>query len=208
MDEELDLFNKLEAFLNREEVIAASLLPQTSIPYGLAETAVGVRNRSPLQIGSGIIGLIPFLGQIKKAQKLKRFKTAMGSMYDVTPTGTTIRNKARRKAHGDDFGMKPESAETFYVDTDNMNRLGVIQTSGPRKRIVQTNYDQYGVEYLDGPNAGRIDPNSLADVIREPRVGYMPVELSVSPSRHKGPVLPNQGSSGVHFGNKIIDIFD
>ena len=132
----------------------------------------------------------------------------MGSMYDVTPTGTTIRNKARRKAHGDDFGMKPESAETFYVDTDNMNRLGVIQTSGPRKRIVQTNYDQYGVEYLDGPNAGRIDPNSLADVIREPRVGYMPVELSVSPSRHKGPVLPNQGSSGVHFGNKIIDIFD
>lgn len=209
MDEELDLFEKLEAFLNRKEAIAASLLPQASIPYGLAETAVGVRNISPSQIGSGLVGLIPLLGQIKKAEKLRRFKTAMGSMYDVTPTGTTIRNKARRPAHGDDFGMKPESAETFYVDDTNLHRLGEIQARGEPTRIVQVAPDQYAVQFLEPSRyAGKVSERTVADVIREPRVGLYPVELFASPARVKDRVLPRQGSSGVHFGNQIIEILD
>ena len=98
MDEEPDLFDKLEAFLNTEEAIAASFVPQAAVPYGLAEAAVGVRNRSPLQFGSGLLGLIPLVGQIKKAQKLKRFKTAMGSMYDVQEPRYGIRLVARPMA--------------------------------------------------------------------------------------------------------------
>ena len=209
MDEEPDLFDKLEAFLNTEEAIAASFVPPAAVPYGLAAAAVGVRNRSPLQFGSGLLGLIPLVGQIKKAQKLKRFKTAMGSMYDVTPTGTTIRNKARRKAHGDDFGMKPESKETIYVDDANLNRLGEIQARGEPTRIVQVAPDQYAVQFLEPSRyAGKVSERTVADVIREPRVGLHPVELFASPARVRDPVLPRQGSSGVHFGNKIIEILD
>ena len=220
VERERDIFDRIEDFLSSKEGVALSLTPQASIPVGLAETAVGVHKRSLPQTGLGLLSLIPFVGSTRKAAALKKasdvaqeaahrnrsFQTAMGSTYEITPTGTTIRNKARRQAHGDDYGIQPESMETFYVDPYNLDRLAVIQARGPRTRIVQIGPDWYGVQFLEGPYAGKVSQHSTAIVTREPKVGLTPVELFASPARVRDPVLPRQGSSGVHFGNTITKV--
>ena len=220
VERERNIFDRIEDFLRSEEGVALSFAPQASIPVGLAETAVGVHKRSLPQTGLGLLSLIPVVGSTRKAAALKKasdaaqeaahrnrsFQTAMGSTYEITPTGTTIRNKASRQAHGDDYGMQPESAETFYVDPYNRDRLAEIQARGGRTRIVQIGPDWYGVQFLEGPYAGKVSQHSTAVVTREPAIGLTPVELFANPARVRDPVLPRQGSSGVHFGSTITKV--
>ena len=63
---ERDIFDRVEDFLGSKEGIALSFAPQASIPVGLTETTIGLRNRSIPQTGLGILGLIPVFGGLAK----------------------------------------------------------------------------------------------------------------------------------------------
>ena len=66
VERERDIFDRVEDFLGSKKGIALSLAPQASIPVGLAETTIGLRNRSIPQTGLGILGLIPVFGGLAK----------------------------------------------------------------------------------------------------------------------------------------------
>jgi hypothetical protein len=120
------------------------------------------------------------------------FTTAKGSSYVVNEDGTTTRNKAFRAEHGPaEQGLMPKSQTTFYVDDAGLNALGEFQTLGTgKKRLVQLPDGRYGMQYEEGPSAGKIEGRTVSNVSSTPQIGMYPVELW-------------EDGSVVHFGNKI-----
>lgn len=122
------------------------------------------------------------------------FRTSRGSTYQVHEDGTTTRNKAYRAEHGaDQQGPQPRSHSTFYVSNDDADVLGLFQTKGPRKALVRLPDGRWGVKYLDGKDAGKIERRSVVSVQTKPAAGLTPVEVW------------NDGTR-VHFGNPITDV--
>jgi hypothetical protein len=121
------------------------------------------------------------------------FQTAKGSIYVVHANHTTTRTKAKRPEHGEDHGLMPTSDLTFYVTYNNVLRLSEIQTRSPYERRILVAGNQAAVQYLTGPNTGKCERRTLADIQFEPAVDLYPVELW-----NDGEVL--------HFGNKIVNI--
>lgn len=121
------------------------------------------------------------------------FKTEKGSTYEVNKNGTTTRNKAARPEHPGDEGLKPTSQYTVYVDDAGLNNLGEFQAQGSKKRLVRISDGTVGIQYLEGPNAGKIGRRTVTSPKSSPSIGLYPVEVW------------NDGSS-VHFGNKITEM--
>jgi hypothetical protein len=120
------------------------------------------------------------------------FTTAKGSTYKVTPLGSTIRDKAARPEHPGDQGIYPESEMTFYVTSDDADKLGEVQVKGSTKGI-EVRGNMAAVKYLDGPHAGKFERRTLVKIQRTPAVGLTPVELW-------------KGGNRVHFGNEITKV--
>ena len=128
--------------------------------------------------------------------RVEAFTTAKGSTYEVHDDGTTTRNKAYRAEHGvAEQGPMQRSETTFYATPQQAERLGLVQTKGgAAMQIVQHEPSgQWGVRYLDGPNAGQFERRTVGKMATEPAVGLHPVELW------------NDGKS-VHFGNPITEV--
>lgn len=119
------------------------------------------------------------------------FVTAKGSAYSVLDDGTTIRNKAPRPEHPGEAGPQPRSRETFYVSTEDAQKLGEVQAAGGPQRRLVTRGDHAAVEYLDGPDAGKVERRTVVPIQREPAAGLTPVEL--------------WGDAPPHFGNPIVE---
>jgi ParB-like chromosome segregation protein Spo0J len=66
VERERNIFDRIEDFLGSEEGIALSFAPQASIPVGLTETTIGLRNRNIPQTGLGLLGLLPVVGGLAK----------------------------------------------------------------------------------------------------------------------------------------------
>jgi hypothetical protein len=119
---------------------------------------------------------LPFRGGLGGAPR--RFTTAKGSVYEVQETGSTIRNKAPRPEHPGDFGLKPPSDQTWYVTKAQADQLSEIQTrGGPRKRLAQHRDGRIGVQYLEGPDAGKFESRTMVTPARTPQLGLHPVEV-------------------------------
>ncbi|HUB90250.1 MAG TPA: hypothetical protein VMA74_11060, partial [Dyella sp.] len=127
--------------------------------------------------------------------KVIGFKTSKGSKYSVHEDGTTSRDKAYRPEHGvKEQGPQPRSQATFYVDRDGLNALGEVQAQGgPAMRIAKLKDGRYGVQYMEGKDAGKFERRTVVGVKSEPEKGLYPVELWKDGSR-------------VHFGNEITDV--
>ena len=123
------------------------------------------------------------------------FTTAKGSVYTVEEDGTTTRNKSFHPEHGEkDQGPQPKSEQTFYVNADQANALGEVQAQGgAARKIAQASDGRWGMQYTDGPNAGKFESRTMVDAEHTPRVGLTPVELW------------NEGKR-VHFGNEITEV--
>lgn len=122
------------------------------------------------------------------------FTTSKGSTYEVTDSGTTIRNKAARPEHPGESGPQPESERTFYVTPEDAQKLGEFQTQGgPKKAIAVSEDGQAGVKYLDGKDEGKLERRTVVPIQDEPKKGLMPVELWKNGER-------------VHFGNEITEV--
>lgn len=127
------------------------------------------------------------------AQGAAGFTTSKGSTYQVMEDGTTIRNKAARPEHPGDSGIKDRSASTFYVTPESQRLLGEVETKGgPRKQLALVGENQLGVQYLDGPNAGKFERRTVVPIKQGPAVGLHPVELFKDNS--------------YHFGNEITEL--
>lgn len=122
------------------------------------------------------------------------FTTAKGSTYEVTDTGTTIRNKAARPEHPGEEGPQPESERTFYVSAEDAEKLGEFQTQGgPKKSVNLIDDGHAGVRYEEGPSAGKFERRTAVNVQHEPAEGLIPVETW-------------KGGERAHFGNEITEV--
>lgn len=119
------------------------------------------------------------------------FETSKGSTYEVDEHRTT-RNKAERPEHPNDKGLKPKSQVTHYVTPENAVKLGLVQTEGPKKRLIQYP-SSLGVQYLEGKDKGKVEKGTVVDFKTVPEIGLIPIESW------------NNGKD-IHFGNKIIKV--
>ena len=133
------------------------------------------------------------------------FTTAKGSTYKVYADGTTLRTKAARAdvGHEGDFGAKPRSVKTIYLDAD-ASRLSAAGVSDMKNaRVVLKN----GLATLvwATPKTGKFgtsDTNKNIPYHTEPAVGRYPLELWQS----REDVPGYEAYAGMHAGNKITDL--
>lgn len=122
------------------------------------------------------------------------FTTAKGSTYSIGENGTTVRDKAARPEHPGEQGIQPSSQATFYVTPEQADELGLFQTQGGGKMAVAQLPDgRWGVKYLDGKDAGKLEKRTVAQPADQPAVGLIPVEVWKDGTR-------------VHFGNPITEL--
>jgi hypothetical protein len=116
VERERDILDRVEDFLGSKEGIALSLAPQASIPVGLAETTIGLRNRDIPQTGLGLLGLLPFVGGtirnvVNKSGKMRRVGTSWRP-------GMTQR-EAQKAARDREFRIKKNEWDEFVVTDPN-----------------------------------------------------------------------------------------
>lgn len=124
------------------------------------------------------------------------FTTAKGSEYIVHEDGSTSRNKAKRTEHLDS-GPQPRSQKTYYVTSENAEKLGEIQAIGKWDRSVKDRGDgTLGMYHETGPSAGKYEGRTVVPFETEPREGLTPVEIWKD----------GRGAKNVHFGNEITEV--
>ena len=137
--------------------------------------------------------------KIKPKSKVKGFKTSKGSTYEVHDDGSTTRNKSYHPEHGGDEGIKPKSQKTIYVDTEDVGKLGLMQTQGWEEGSfpylnVDKKLGKVAVSVFGGEKHNTYDKNSLIDFSTEPEVGKTPIEVW-------------DNGKNVHFGNPITEVY-
>jgi len=137
------------------------------------------------------------------------FKTAMGSTYTVDEEGRTTRNKAKRDApgHEADFGRKPTSAKTVYVDSAeqaaSLSAAGLSGLGEKGARVVIKDDKATLLTWNDKENRWGTTPSSRdIPVYSEPAVGRAPLELW-KPTKD---VPGNEAYRGMHAGNLITEM--
>lgn len=130
----------------------------------------------------------------KKPEKTT-FKTEKGSTYEVDENGSTTRNKAYRKEHGEkEQGIQKPSDNTYYVKPEDVDKLSVFQTRGDSPKKISSYGDKVLlVEYVEGPNKGKGIQGSVVEYSKEPSEGLIPVESW-------------DNGEKIHFGNKIVEV--
>lgn len=126
------------------------------------------------------------------------FKTAKGSVYQAHDDGTTTRTKAPRAdiGHEGDEGLKDRSQATYYVNGEDATKLGEFQTKGGAGRRLAVHSDgRLGVQYTEGPSAGKFERRTMVEYGTKPNVGDTPVEVW-------------KDGRIVHFGNPITEVSD
>lgn len=173
--------------------VAAGLQREADTAKGMLSEVLGNPDDARLVIEAGDQAA----QQGAEAGTATGFATAKGSTYQITPDGSTIRNKAARPdiGHEGQSGLQPKSEKTFYVAAEHADVLGEIQTQGgARRAIVVSSGDTHAaVKYLDGKDAGKLERRTLVPIQTQPAVGLTPVELWKDGER-------------VHFGNPIVSV--
>jgi hypothetical protein len=154
--------------------------------------------------------IAPLQESVVKHSVATGFKTAKGSTYQVQEDGTTIRDKAARNdvGHEGDFGIKPRSARTIYVDSSAhataLSGAGMESPFGKGFHVMV----REGTASLiwGGKNGTWVSPRSNRDIpfSETPGIGKYPVELW-KPRELAG--LEGQSVySSQHAGNQIVEI--
>lgn len=137
------------------------------------------------------------------------FVTARGSTYSVFDDGTTTRLKAERSdpGHEGDFGVKPRSVRTVYVEGDAsaLSAAG-IQNLGPRGARVAIKDGKASLLWWNDAGNGWGAPASARNtpVFDEPKIGRYPLELWARVDDVPG----YEAYSNMHAGNAITEVAD
>jgi len=135
-----------------------------------------------------------------KATVPDQFTTELGSTYEIHANNTTTRNKAKRKGHPNDSGLKDRSDQTYYVKSDDAWRLALPEGNF---RIVDHGDDTISLATPDKNTAkwGIAKSNKNIPVSKEPSEGTHPVEVWFK--------TKTEGSTAyrkAHIGNKITKV--
>lgn len=131
---------------------------------------------------------------------VQRFRTELGSDYQLFPDGTTLRTKAPRAGHPDS-GPKERSVKTVYVSPDFAKEVGMWQTSSASGKRIGLTADGK-VSLLSNNKEGKLGRDQLVHnntFSETPEVGMAPLEL--------WDFNPERGVfRGNHPGNKIVSL--
>lgn len=152
---------------------------------------------APVGVKAGQLpeGTVKVESQMLKAEPapVQSFVTSKGSEYTVHEDGTTTRNKSIHPEHPGDEGVKPRSSETFYVTPEQALQLAEVQAQGQKTRLAKTADGEWGMQYTEGPNAGKFERRTVTRPSLKPAVGLQPVEVWY-------------GQNKPHFGNEITEV--
>lgn len=152
---------------------------------------------APIGVKAGQLpeGTTKVESQMLKAETapVQSFVTSKGSEYTVHEDGTTTRNKSVHPEHPGDEGVKPRSSETFYVTPEQALQLAEVQAQGQKTRLAKTADGEWGMQYTEGPNAGKFERRTVTRPALQPAVGLQPVEVWY-------------GQNKPHFGNEITEV--
>lgn len=129
------------------------------------------------------------------------FQTAKGSTYEVHDDGTTTRTKAARAdvGHEGDEGLKPRSAKTVYIASEDGQRLALPQGTA---RIIDHGDGTLSVATKNKDGQWGIAPSGRnVPFTTQPEKGRTPVELW-KPETVNG--LPAYRT--IHLGNEITSV--
>ena len=138
--------------------------------------------------GRRIASLIEQIASARQAVPPARFTTGRGSSYVQLPDATTVRYKARRPEHFDDFGWMARSDGTAFVSPSDADLLSLVQAQGPRKFMLLQDPAQslLAVGYRDARRPLR---GTVVHYRPSPQEGLMPLEMWNDNSQHFGNVI-------------------
>lgn len=140
-------------------------------------------------------------------QRVIGFTTAKGSTYQVDEQGRTTRDKAKRDdpGHEGDFGSKPKTARTIYVDTNAavLSAAGLSGIGGNGARVVIKDGKASLATWNQKESRWGIAPGSRDIPFSDtPSVGAYPLELW----SRKDDIRGYETYSRMHAGNAIVSI--
>lgn len=142
----------------------------------------------------------PWASHLEDPTKVTQFKTAQGSVYKVNADGTTTRNKAARKEHPGDSGVKETSARTVYVSKHDAQALAPISEANWRYLVKGETISLISRTH---ERPWRLVGQFSSDVTYHttPQKGMVPVELWQTSK-----LMGGDSYKKVHFGNEITEI--
>lgn len=201
-----------EKHLAATEAEIRELSPDIAAAYRRAADTVGTGTVEPERFPSFAAMLAARENETPKTSPQPSagttFTTAKGSTYQVHDDGTTTRNKAARSdaGHEGDFGPKPRTDKTIYVDPQVASELSGagLQGLGPKGfRVAIRGGKAYGLTWNEKANNWGASP-SARDIpfTTEPEVGKSPVELW----KPANDVPGHEAYRGQHAGNAITEV--
>jgi hypothetical protein len=169
VERERDIFDRVEDFLGSKEGIALSLAPQTSIPVGLAETTIGLRNRNIPQTGLGLLGLLPVVGGLAKKVALTGPTARFVTRETVKPTTAAALEKGLLESGRATIRTRPNGSKVWIETTDYPDfvsiyddAVGGFVTDAPRSNLDEL-VDSYSYQRKVIPEP-EVAPNSLLEI--------------------------------------------
>lgn len=169
VERERDFFDRVEDFLGSKEGIALSFVPQASIPVGLAETTIGLRNRSIPQTGLGLLGLLPVVGGLAKKAASTGPVARFVTRETVRPTTAAALEKGLLESGRATIRTRPNGSKVWIETTDHPDFVNIYddEVGGFVTDAFRSNLDDlvdsysYQRKVIPEPE---IAPNSLIEI--------------------------------------------
>ncbi len=135
---------------------------------------------------------------LKKGRSIEK-----GSIYDLYPDATTIRDKK----YGKGAGIQPRVSRTIYMPSEEAAKIGgLFQNEEMPVQFTATGDNKAKLVHLEPYGTGKNQKKAGSDASEtvtfevQPRVGLIPVEILNDKNNAPG------GGRNIHFGNEIVEV--
>jgi hypothetical protein len=135
---------------------------------------------------------------LKKGRSIEK-----GSIYDLYPDATTIRDKK----YGKGAGIQPRVSRTIYMPYEEAAKIGgLFQNEEMPVQFTATGDNKAKLVHLEPYGTGKNQKKAGSDASEtvtfevQPRVGLIPVEILNDKNNAPG------GGRNIHFGNEIVEV--
>lgn len=135
---------------------------------------------------------------LKKGRSIEK-----GSIYDLYPDATTIRDKK----YGKGAGIQPRVSRTIYMPYEEAAKIGgLFQNEEMPVQFTATDDNKAKLVHLEPYGTGKNQKKAGSDASEtvtfevQPRVGLIPVEILNDKNNAPG------GGRNIHFGNEIVEV--
>ena len=135
---------------------------------------------------------------LKKGRSIEK-----GSIYDLYPDATTIRDKK----YGRDAGIQPRVSRTIYMPIEEADKVGgLFQNEETPVQFTTIGDNKAKLVHLKPYGTGKNQKKAGSDASEtvtfevQPRVGLIPVEILNDKNNAPG------GGRNIHFGNEIVEV--